>query len=134
MKLINRDTDYSFKVLIYIVNRSPDLVSVPELNKELGIPGPFLRKILQILSKEGILNSLKGRNGGFQLALPPEKVTLKLLMQVFQGPVKLNDCLFRKHICQDVTSCPLKKKLDGLEDRMVSELQSITLASLLEDV
>jgi DNA-binding IscR family transcriptional regulator len=44
------------------------------------MPGPFLRKMLQILNKEGLLISYKGKDGGFALTLPPEKISLIDLM------------------------------------------------------
>ena len=133
LKLINRDTDYAVKALIFIAKKSPDLTSASELTERLGIPRPFLRKILQLLNKKGILSSSKGRGGGFHLALSPEQIALTNLIRIFQGPVKLNDCIFRRNVCPDIKTCALKKKIDALEDHFISELQSITIASLLEN-
>lgn len=134
MKLLNRDTDYAVKALIHIVKSAPELVSVSELAAKLAIPKPFLRKILQLLKKGGVLHSLKGRGGGFRLAVSPEEISLVALIRIFQGPIKLNDCIFKKHICPDVKTCPLKTRLDSLENSFISELKSITLASLLKDI
>lgn len=130
MKLINRDTDYAMRALRYIVRHKNKLVSVSEIAKALKIPHAFLRKILQILQKEGILNSIEGRNGGFNLAVPAEKILLVDLIKIFQGPVQLADCLFKKMICPDAQRCLLKKKMDRLEHLVIAELKSITIASL----
>jgi Rrf2 family protein len=134
MKLINRDTDYAVKALLYIAQKNPKRISVSELVDELDIPRPFLRKTLQTLNREGVLNSYKGKGGGFVLAMPPEKIFLIRLIEIFQKPVKLTDCIFKEKICSDVGTCPLKKRIDAIEQHVISELESITIASLLKEV
>jgi Rrf2 family protein len=83
MKLLNRDTDYAVKALLYITQNNPKRMSVSELVKALDIPRPFLRKILQILNREGVLDSSRGKGGGFVLAVPPEKILLTCLIDIF---------------------------------------------------
>ena len=130
MKLITRDTDYAVRALDYIARKAKRRVTVSELVKELGIPRPFLRKILQILNKEGILNSYKGRHGGFMLVRPADKIFLIDVMKVFQGPFTFNECFFKKRVCSQVGACILKSKIDDIERRVTSDLKAIDLASL----
>jgi len=131
MKLITRDTDYAIRALCYIAKGKDELVSVSELVRELNIPRPFLRKILQILNNKGILNSHKGKGGGFSLALPPDKIFLNKLLEAFHGPLKLNECFLRKDICADVRTCVLKRKVADIERRVRDDLRSISIYSLL---
>src|SRR3989338_5529052 len=112
-------------------NNDKKISSVSELVKELKIPRPFLRKILQILHKEKILNSYKGQGGGFSLAIAPDKIFIVNLIEIFQGPLKLNNCAFIKNICPDVNSCRLRRKIDSIERHLLSELKSTTITSLL---
>jgi len=133
MKLLNRDTDYAVKALLYISKKNPERISVSELAKELNIPKPFLRKTLQTLNREGVLNSFKGKGGGFVLAMPPEEILLTRLIDIFQKPVKLTECIFKKKICSDIGTCPLKKRIDAIEQHVISELESITIESLLRE-
>ncbi|MEE8570957.1 MAG: Rrf2 family transcriptional regulator [Candidatus Bathyarchaeia archaeon] len=133
MKLLNRDTDYAVKALLYITQNKPKRMSVSELVNALDIPRPFLRKILQILNREGVLNSFKGKGGGFVLAVPPEKILLTRLIDIFQKPVKLTECIFKEKICSDVGSCPLKKRIDAIEQHVILELGAITIESLLRE-
>ena len=132
MKLITRDTDYAIRALSCIAAQKGRIVTAKQLVKRLRMPKPFLRKILQILNKKGLLRSYKGKGGGFKLALAPGKIFLVDLMKVFQGPLKLNECIFKKRICPDVKICPLKKKIDSIEKYVFSDLESITIASLLK--
>ena len=64
MKLITRDTDYAIRALCCIAKRKETIISVDKLVKQLRIPRPFSRKILQTLNKRKILRSYKGTSGG----------------------------------------------------------------------
>ena len=130
MKLINKDTDYAIRALDCIARKDNEVVSVSEIAPELGIPKPFLRKILQILQKEGKLKSYEGRNGGFTLAVPIDQIFLVDLIEIFQGPLKLTDCLFKKRICPDANCCLLKKKIEHIESLVADELKAVTIASV----
>lgn len=131
MKLITRDTDYAVRALSYIAKNKGKIVSVSDLVKELKMPRPFLRKILQVLNKNRILKSYKGKEGGFLLSLPANKIFLMDLIAIFQGSFQLNECLFRKRICPQRNSCVLRKKISIIEKNVISEMNNITIASLL---
>ena len=132
MKLITRDTDYAIRAICFIAKQKTKIVSASELVEHLKIPRPFLRKILQILNKEGLLSSFKGQGGGFQLKVAPNKIFLVKLIYIFQGPVELNRCFLKKHACPNMKTCILKKKLDTIERYVSNKLTSITVASLLK--
>ena len=131
MKLITRNTDYAVRALCCIAEQKQEVISAGQLVKSLEMPRPFLRKILQALNKEGLLNSSKGKGGGFSLAVSPEKITLTDVMKIFQGPIKLNECTFKKKVCPNVKDCLLKKKIDEIEKEVILRLKSINLESLL---
>jgi Rrf2 family protein len=132
VKLITRDTDYAVRAICFIAQSKKALVSAAELVKELKIPRPFLRKLLQVLNKEGILISYKGKGGGFKLALGLDKIYLLGLMKIFQGPLRLNECIFKKRPCPNIKRCPLRKKVTSIERHVFSELKNITIRSLIE--
>lgn len=131
MKLITRDTDYTVRALCYIAQKKDCLVSANELVKELKVPRPFLRKLLQILNKKKILHSFKGQGGGFRLAMPKEEIFLVDLIKIFQGPFRLNKCILKKGLCPDRAACLLRGKINRIESQVIRELKSITIASLL---
>ncbi len=131
MKLITRDTDYAVRALAYIANSGKKLVTSSELVGELAIPRPFLRKILQTLNRASILKSYKGQGGGFALRMRPQEIRLKELIRIFQGPVEISQCLFKKKICPNRSSCLLRSKIGNIERKVLKELEGITLASLI---
>ena len=133
MGLINRNTDYAVRALCYISRRGEVVVPVTELVKALKIPRPFLRKILQDLNKSGILESHKGKGGGFRLNVPAGRIFLTDLIEVFQGEVRINECIFKKNVCPDRKVCPLRKKVSLIEGRLLGELKKITIGSLAKE-
>ncbi len=133
MKLINRDADYAVKALLAVARREGRTTAVTELTAELGLPRPYLRKIMQTLGREGIVRSAKGRGGGFVLARPAGRIAAADVLRAFQGPISLHDCLFKKRLCPDVATCPLRKSLGRVESRLVRDLEALTLASILKE-
>ena len=134
MKLITRNTDYAIRALCYIAKRKKKIVSATDLVKTLKIPRPFLRKILQKLNKEGLLTSYKGMGGGFMLAASAAGILVTDVMKIFQGPIKINEHIFKKGICPHIRTCALKKRLNAIEKSVVLKLEAITIASLVKDV
>jgi Rrf2 family protein len=133
VQLLTRHTHYAVRALCYIARQGDCVVSVTELSDKLKIPKPFLRSILQILRRKRILNSFKGKHGGFSLAKEPAEILLTDITSAFQGPLKLNRCITRSGPCPDFRNCPLKKKLQQIEQYIASELKAVTLQSLLDD-
>lgn len=129
MKLITRNTDYALRAICYI-SKNKNIVTVDELVKRLGVPRPFMRKILQQLNKKRILVSSKGQGGGFKLKLLPEEIHIVKIMRIFQGPVGLNGCFLKKDICPNRGKCVLRKKLNSIEENVFKQLKEITIASL----
>jgi Rrf2 family protein len=133
MKLLTRDTDYAVRALCFIAKKDSSVVPVDDFVDCLKVPKPFIRKVLQILNKERILCSRKGKGGGFVLSVDPSKITLVRLIEIFQGPLTLGDHTFKKRMCHEVRACPLKKRLDSMESYIKRELSRITIAALLDD-
>ncbi|HAT73314.1 MAG TPA: hypothetical protein DCS63_10920 [Elusimicrobia bacterium] len=131
MKLLNRDVDYAARALVFMARANKPTVSVTQMQETVGVSRPFLRKTMQKLHKAGILQSVKGKGGGFALARRPETITLAALVAALQGPLKLNDCVFRKKICRNHGACLLRHKIAAIETRMISEIEGITIRDLI---
>lgn len=131
MKLITRDTDYAVRALRVIAQSKEKMISTGYLEEKLGVPRTFLRKILQLLQKAGILNSTKGNQGGFILARSAQKISLLDLVKVFQGDFCVSECVFLKKPCTQKSRCPLRSELKKIEDYALKRLGAVTLKSLL---
>jgi Rrf2 family protein len=132
VNLLSRSTDYAIRALVYMAGDADRIVSTADLDRDLRLPRPFMRKTLQMLQKAGYLSSIKGGGGGFRLELDPEKIKLIDLMEVFQGNISLGDCLFKKKVCTCVRTCPLRREIKGVEDMVRQRLKAVTLADLVD--
>jgi len=131
VKLITRNTDYALRAICYI-SKINDLVAVAELVNKLGVPKPFMRKILQRMTKEKILGSYKGQGGGFRLKRGADRIYITDIMRIFQGPLELNGCFLKKDACPNKGKCVLRKKIRFIEEQALRELKKITISSLIE--
>jgi Rrf2 family protein len=132
MMLITKQTDYSIRILGSMAGDRDAVHTTTELAEKLKISKPFVRAIMQKLNKEKIIISTKGKGGGFRIALPPEKISVASLINVFQGPIKLDDCLVRKSLCPEVKTCSLKKKLKEIGSYINEEFKDLTLDKLIK--
>jgi len=130
MKLITRNTDYALRGICYIAKQKKT-VTATELVRVLGVPRPFMRKILQRLSKKKILESYKGQAGGFKLKILPGEIFVIQIMRIFQGQVGLDGCFLKKDICPNRGKCILRKKIRFIEKNALKQLEGINIASLL---
>jgi len=132
MKLITKDTDYAVRALKYIYKKN-NSVNIAELSKELDISHSFLRKILQMMAHEGILKSVKGKNGGFEIIQSPETIKITDIIEVFQGEIELNRCLVKDEICPDRCKCSLRKKVSEIENFVSGMFSSLSLKDLIDE-
>lgn len=130
--MLTRSTDYAIRALIYMAGDEDRTISTADLDRDLGLPRPFMRKTLQTLQRAGYLSSIKGNKGGFRLETSPEKVRLIDLMTIFQGQISLGDCLFKKKLCHCVRTCPLRREIKSMERDVLDRLKSVTLADLMK--
>ena len=131
MKLITKDTDYAMRALTYMAKNNGEINSVKEISESLNISLPYLRKILQILTKRGILSSSKGKGGGFTFDKSPDKIYIIDLINIFQGEINIRHCVVREDICPNITTCLLHKKLFELEKLIKSEINLLTIKALI---
>ncbi|MBI5346523.1 MAG: Rrf2 family transcriptional regulator [Chlamydiae bacterium] len=131
MKLITKKTDYAIKALCHMAKTDGiGLFTASKLSKELKIPKPLLRSLLQQLGKNSIISSSKGNLGGFKLNKPANKIFIIDLIKIFQGPIELSLCFVKKHLCFDINHCPLRKVINGIASDINKKLAKVTIASL----
>jgi Rrf2 family protein len=88
MKL-SRASSYALHAVEYLAARGQDtLVASHHIARARGIPEGFLQKLLGPLVSAGVLQSVKGPNGGYRLARPPSKITLLEVVEAVDGPIR----------------------------------------------
>lgn len=132
MKLSTR-VRYGLRLLIgFAIRYNQGFIQLSEVANAEGISEKYAEQIVRILKMNGLLISQRGSQGGYMLALPPERITVLNLFEVMEGKFSLIDCL-SKNECERISGCVARGVWKKLEDAMVSTLNSITLGSLAKE-
>lgn len=86
--------------MIILAQNPNKLISVKEISNTLDVSANHLSKVLQRLSKVGLISSIKGYNGGFELIEKPEKITFLYIYEIFDGKLNDSTCLLSTHKCR----------------------------------
>lgn len=134
MKLLTKNTDYAIRALLQLAQDPEDFISSRVISKKAHIPLPYLRRILNRLREEKIVIAKEGVDGGMKINRAPDKIRITSLIMIFQGEVSLLDCVFRKNICVNVKTCPLRRRIKKIENKVINELDGLTIGDLLDDI
>ncbi|BAI80582.1 transcriptional regulator, BadM/Rrf2 family [Deferribacter desulfuricans SSM1] len=131
MKL-TKAADYALRVMLFIASSDKDKTFMrSELSEICDIPDSFLGKILQTLAKNGLLDSSKGKKGGFKLSKSPEEITLYDIVTAIDGDVYINECIDKPEVCKRSDICKINNVLAKIKNNFVKELKNYTLKDLL---
>ena len=140
MRQLSKRTQYSLRAL-YALARSygQGLVLISHLSEEEAIPKKFLEQILLALKSFGLVESKKGKGGGYALVRPPDKVTLASVIRMMEGPLAPLPCAsetrFRKcDECVDIETCGTRIVMREVRDAMAEILERTTLATVCRKV
>jgi len=123
--------------MIYMaLNGEPDIkIGIKRISGDLGIPAPFLAKILQVLAKHKLLTSTKGPNGGFGLIKNPQKISLYEIVTVIDGNDIFDKCLISDRSCNDENiPCPLHNNYETIRIELRNFFQLQNIGSLSRDI
>jgi Rrf2 family cysteine metabolism transcriptional repressor len=99
--------------------------------REEDISENYLEQIMELLRRSGIVRSIRGAQGGFSLAKPPEDIKIKEIVDILEGPINLIDCLSDPEICNRSKECSARTFWKKLEENINKFLESHTLADLM---
>ena len=121
-------TKYCIRAVLYLAEHGGEKPLMSrQIAKALRVPEPFLAKILQQLSKRGVLRSFKGRGGGFVLARPASQIHLGEVVEAVEGSQFGEECILGLAACSPEDPCPLHDQWSRFKEEMlgVMRVQSI---------
>jgi Rrf2 family transcriptional regulator, nitric oxide-sensitive transcriptional repressor len=95
----------------------------------IGASEAHLSKVLQRLSRAGLVAGTRGPGGGFKLAAAPASLSLRRVYEAVEGPLDGSGCLMGVPMCRGA-ACPLASLLGQVESRIAEGLSDVTLAEL----
>ena len=133
MNPISQASEHAIRALTYLAQRQGEGYQlIRDMAERIGVPGPFLAKVLQRLVAQGVLETQRGRGGGVRLVAAPGEVTLFQIVDSQEhlgGPTK---CFLGQAECSDERACPVHEYWKQAKARHQEQLLSSTLADLMQ--
>jgi len=135
--MFSKTCEYAIRASIFIATQSYEnnRVTIKEIAENIDSPLSFTAKILQILAKKGIVQSIKGIGGGFEI--PKEalaKITLAEIVTAIDGDSIFTGCGLGLNHCSKERPCPLNKRFRSIREDLAKMLQSTSLEELALDI
>jgi Rrf2 family protein len=140
MRNISKRTQYGLKAVLALGKRYGDgPVLIATIAKQEGIPLKFLEGILLDLKGHGLLESKKGKHGGYQLSRAPSAFTMGSLIRMLEGPLAPLPCASETAFracdeCVDIEACGTRILMRQVRDAMADVLDRTTLADVIHMV
>ena len=136
--MISKKTKYALKALLYLgrkYNQGPVLIS--DLARDERIPKKFLELILLTLKNNGVLQSRKGKGGGYFLGKLPREISVGNVIRILDGPLAPVPCVSETAYakcqeCVDERTCGIRPVMKDVRDAIADILDNTSLADMLE--
>jgi Rrf2 family protein len=138
--MLSKKAKYAIKALLALADQHPDEpMRIADLARAEQIPPKFLELILLGLKNQGILQSRKGKGGGYLLARDPAKIYLGQIVRMFDGPLAPVPCAsqtayVRCADCRSEAVCGVRLAMKEVRDATARILDGTSLATLRRKV
>ncbi len=132
MLKVSKLADYAVVVLSALSREQGKLVSASVISEHTALPEPTVAKVLKLLARGGLVQSIRGAQGGYKLALQPYEMSVAQIVKAIDGPIALTACVDASDECCSYEKfCPVKGRWDDVNDAIHSALQRVTLADMM---
>ncbi len=129
--MISTKGRYALMIMTYIAqHREQDAVSLKEIADNNGMGIKYLEIIVSSLVKANLLESVRGKNGGYRLNREPCEYTLSLILHIAEGSLAPVACV-ENDMCENAPDCKIYKMWKELDDLIEAYLSSKTLEDIL---
>lgn len=136
--MLSKKTKYAINALVYLAKKPPKQpVLISEIAEQENIPKKFLEAILLDMRNAGILNSKKGKGGGYYLIKEPKDVNLAEIVRYFDGAIGMLPCVTHKYYekcdeCTDENTCGIRHTFLAIRNETVELLKKSTLQQIIQ--
>ena len=132
MLRISKLTDYATVLMAALAQREQDCVPASQLAEHTRLELPTVAKVLKTLAKSGLVRSIRGVNGGYQLASSPEDVSVASIVRAMEGPIALTECSLESGLCAHEAQCTLRGNWQRIGQAVEQALEDLTLSDLYQ--
>lgn len=133
--MFSNATKYAIRGILYLSTlKNEQRATVEELAKELELPKPYLSKLLQRMSQHNIINSQKGRGGGFYLTKDNLGRPLIDVVHCFDGNNIMKECVLGLRRCSDNNPCVLHTNYKEFRTNLEQSMVNKSLKDLIKEI
>jgi FeS assembly SUF system regulator len=130
MLRISRLTDYGTMILAYLAQEPGRRSAASEVASATHVALPTVQKLLKVLARAGLVDSVRGADGGYALARPASNITAAEIVSVLEGPVAVTECSAESSECELESLCLVGDAWQKINQAICDALEGITLAEL----
>lgn len=132
--MLSKASKYAIRAVIFIVrNPRGEKYGAKQIAKELQIPAPFLSKVLQKLTKNNIISSVKGPNGGFFVSSKNHKKSILEIVDCIDGTSKFHRCFLGEAKCNNENPCEVHFLYLSFKEGVLNKLRSKTIEKIAKE-
>lgn len=128
--MISQTAEYALRAMVYLAQEPDRSHTNQQIARITRVPIGYLAKVLQNLSKAGLITSRRGLGGGFTLARPAEEITIYEVVQAVDPIPRITSCPLKLKAHRDKL-CPLHQRLDNAWELVEQSFRSTTLADII---
>ncbi len=134
--MISKSSKYAIKAVLYLALHTSEekKVMVKDIATPINVPQAYIAKLLQELSKEGIISSTRGPKGGFYLSDANRKNTIMDIIDIIDGVNKLGPCMMSLKSCDHEKPCPLHVSIYPIKTKLIENFRNQKISDLVNDL
>lgn len=135
---ITQEADYALRMTCLMAGQGATAetpVGAPSMAEATAVPAGFANKILRKLAQAGIVQSSRGIAGGYYLAVDPDTLTVRRVIEAIDGPIEISKCLSEAHTCLNNPTkacCRFHHMFTTLNEMLTERLDRLTIAMMVD--
>lgn len=129
---VSKLADYAVVVMAALSEKKEARAASSAIAARTHLPEPTVSKVLKLLAKAGIVQSVRGAGGGYRLKAPPETISVAEIVTAVDGPIALTACVeASKEPCSYASGCPVHGRWEQVNRAVKTALEEVSLADMI---
>lgn len=129
--MISQTAEYALRAIVYLADQDETPHTTSQIAEATQVPAGYLSKVMQTMSRAGLVHSQRGLNGGFTLAHYPEELTVFDVISAVDPLKRIRQCPLRNK-AHGKNLCPLHRRIDEAIAAVEESFRATTVDELLE--
>ncbi|HAI21251.1 MAG TPA: hypothetical protein DCM14_05075 [Clostridiales bacterium UBA8153] len=131
MCMVTKKAEYAISTLAELAKRRHEgYIASRTISDFRRIPPTLIAQIVSVLRRAGLVAAVRGPSGGIRLLTDPNEISVKEVVELFDGPMGVSRCMVREGLCENQPTCPLRGVWAVAQRRMLEVLEDTTIADL----